>query len=856
MRNAIANVSAKEKKFFIALSCGRFDLVKKIADQGLNIYNVDKLLLEKLKAKFCDSCNDSHLQILWNIRPNIAKSQDYFSLTLNHACGKGNVRLVKNLYNKYQDSKSKYCHPMIYACKSGSLSLVKYLLSKGEDILEKDQFENCNACLYQACLKGHLALVKFLIKKGAAICADHEKIINSSCRSGNVKLVDYLINTGIGVNQLDFESMKESCHSGSIKMVHYLLDKGIELYKDEKDALYYACWSGNLKLVEYLDQHGANYYKNSAMNLAFACYGGNLKILEYLVKKGLSISLQGGDALIAASSEGHISMVKYLVNHEVDIHFKSDEAVKRAVMSSHFNIAQYLLGRGSKIYFTNSKLDDFFRSTIFSHANGIKFLISSGLRGYNEEILMRACDYCDDLNIVKYLFDIYKPSTQAIYSVIVNLTSSDFKLEILKFVFNRLQDTLISQETLINAARGALSYKAFKIFEFLWPKIYDKNSLNACYHSGLLLCRKGELSFPSPCYRHLYSMEVFLFLFEKGIPSNLRRIEIIRIIAKMDDLNKLDKIINQLNLGRKRIINEGFLQLVSLSRYITLLNNLKYFIKRGADVNANKGAALQNVCSIGNYKVAKYLISQGADTSINSAENIKSAAKFGYLKIFKLLHHHKVDIHCFDQSPLKIAIDSQQVNIVEYLLKYGADIHIDQEYPLRAACKLGNYPIVKFLISYGANLSISTPEIITEAATIGGNIYIVQLLSENGVNFNDNIFDLLNIAINYNHIELFNYYLRCIKDVNPNYTDFILVACKFSSLEILQTLMQKGISKERIQFDAFQQSLLDKNFSFADKLIQFGFDINKFRHDLFKSAWRFNDEEILNYLFKRCNNSL
>ena len=119
-----------------------------------------------------------------------------------------------------------------------------------------------------------------------------------------------------------------------------------------------------------------------------------------------------------------------------------------------------------------------------------------------------------------------------------------------------------------------------------------------------------------------------------------------------------------------------------------LLDNVKYFVSKGSDVNAKHVGYMDDVtftplaaaAYCGRPEITKYLVSKGADVDVKGQWN---------------------------QTPLHLAVDSNRANfeVVLFLVEKGANVNAKTESgetPFDGASKRGNPQIIMLLESKGA----------------------------------------------------------------------------------------------------------------------------------------------------------
>lgn len=161
--------------------------------------------------------------------------------------------------------------------------------------------------------------------------------------------------------------------------------------------------------------------------------------------------------------------------------------------------------------------------------------------------------------------------------------------------------------------------------------------------------------------------------------------------------------------------------------YNLVLKYLKYFVSKGADVNAKvetkngDGATpLLAAAAFGNVEVVKFLVSKGADVTVGmrgiTPLHLAGDSKDKDGEIAKFLVSKGADVNAkIDKdhkkyggsTPLHVAAEGN-IEVVKFLVSKGVDVNAKNstgQTPLHVAVKEGNVEVVKFLVSKGADVN-------------------------------------------------------------------------------------------------------------------------------------------------------
>ncbi len=223
--------------------------------------------------------------------------------------------------------------------------------------------------------------------------------------------------------------------------------------------------------------------------------------------------------------------------------------------------------------------------------------------------------------------------------------------------------------------------------------------------------------------------------------------------------------------------NSVLLESASSSR----LENVKYFLSKGADVNAIDKyhcSPLRYASLFGDHEICKLLIDAGAD--IEHMDDEDNSILATALKRAK-------------QQP-------QNVIVVKHLIKAGVDLSkkINTYTPLYHACKIGSYEIAKMFIDTGVDVN-EPDEDENVALTAAANYpQLIALLLSHGANpkpFNKNMYNStpLIMASKFGNVASMKLLIEAGGDINDKTIDpIIFEAVKWGKIDMVAFLIEQG----------------------------------------------------------------
>ncbi len=153
------------------------------------------------------------------------------------------------------------------------------------------------------------------------------------------------------------------------------------------------------------------------------------------------------------------------------------------------------------------------------------------------------------------------------------------------------------------------------------------------------------------------------------------------------------------------------------------LDNVKFLLSKGINVNGYNDSAVRGACCKGQLEIVKFLVDEGANIHANNDNAIELASENGHIDTVKFLAliDFNVDVNkrekatindrfilpqrlytCYD-SAIKKAIINGHIEIVKFLLKREKHyIHLHGESALSLAESISNTEIAEFLVDAGA----------------------------------------------------------------------------------------------------------------------------------------------------------
>jgi ankyrin repeat protein len=330
-----------------AILLGRFDEAKDVIDNGFDIIDFRKNLIEK-KQYNCSHCSMNHLDVACSLffgKDKWSGRDSYKKYTLYHACAMGDFELVKKLGIKKQNINTA----LYYASKSANIELIQYLLDKS-----KKKYRGIKNALHRACYFGNISVVRFLIVP--SVIRLDPNLLCYACASGSIELVKFLINLGANIydsEELMTKLFNQFCN-GYSDIPSFILDDKLVTQKNAS-AMTYACYGTNVKLVKYLHEKGVALNNHVKDKLAFCCIQQDVSTIRYLISHGLKLKEQE-DLFIFSCSRGYKKVTDLFISDGVDIHAKNELALAHCISNNRLEMANYLVLLGANLHSNDAAL--------------------------------------------------------------------------------------------------------------------------------------------------------------------------------------------------------------------------------------------------------------------------------------------------------------------------------------------------------------------------------------------------------------------------------------------------------------------------------------------------------------------
>lgn len=154
------------------------------------------------------------------------------------------------------------------------------------------------------------------------------------------------------------------------------------------------------------------------------------------------------------------------------------------------------------------------------------------------------------------------------------------------------------------------------------------------------------------------------------------------------------------------LIAKIFLNIVIYQGHIKLATEFIKQCKRLVDVNDNK--ALQICADLNHHELMRILIDNGANIHANRSAAICLASYKSNIKVMKILLKAGIDIHTNNDEALRFACQDGYYDVVRLLVENGANIHANDDEAVGWAAGFGHVDIVKYLIIHGAFIYANT----------------------------------------------------------------------------------------------------------------------------------------------------
>ncbi|VDI42961.1 serine/threonine-protein phosphatase 6 regulatory ankyrin repeat subunit A [Mytilus galloprovincialis] len=787
--------------FYVACEKGRIAVVRYLMkyNEDINAENLDKT------TALSATCLNGHTilaQLLLDNKADMNITNKLNQNSLHFACLKGNVKLVNVLlfgdYNVDINNVDTFGHTALHAaCQNGHTETVKTLIEFGMDVNQKN--ENCRTPLYLACEHGYYDTVKLITEymcskqisstKPIADELNHLHSTNSgitvlhvACKKGQTEVVKLLLDVGMKINDTSIHGSSPlilACKGGHYDTVKFLLDLNnqtldsrVDTYKRDINgwsALHAACYKGHTEVVKLLIDVCMNLDETSytgSTPLFLACQRGNFETVKYLLDlNGKNINsrvdtrkkrVNGLSALHTACINGHLDIVKLLVNVGVNLNDTSNKGCTplfQACEEGHYEIVKFLLDLNGQAL--NSR-------------------VNTTLTDSTEWSVLDVACYNGHIEVVKLLVD-----------VCINL--------------NRTTDY---GSTPLNKACQKGHYDTVKFLLDLNGQVLNSRvdtTIKSLFGGSALhvACKNGHI-------------EVVKLLVDVGMNLNDTSNSGSTPLHKACEDGHCDTVKWLLDLNGQALnsrVDTTIKDIIGWSAlHVACYNGHEKVVKLLIDVGmypndtANSGATpLHKACQKGHYDTAKYLLDLNGQT-VNSRVDTTIKDKDGW-------------------SALHVACQKGHIEVVKLLINVGLNINDTTNSgstPLYLACQEGQFETVKYLMFLNGPILNSRVDTTIkcdngfsalEIACINGNLQIVKVLFDVGMNPNDKSnagTTPFYQACRNGHYEIVKYFLNLNRKLSNSRVDTTIkdkdgwsalhVACFNGHAEIIKLLVAVGMN--------------------------------------------------------------
>ena len=351
---------------------------------------------------------------------------------------------------------------------------------------------------------------------------------------------------------------------------------------------------------------------------------------------------------------------------------------------------------------------------------------------------------CENDQVVKFYKSIEKCNDKyGDYGVKVIFDESNILiLDVLSFQANQMmnshtrhciKDNISSWNSYVGGEQDRTFNKQYYIYNFNLPSTEQESVIGITIdHNGsITACHlKNDASFSQiksrlKQWEKEYSIDVDLFSTLKPMSK--------------EEVQKKERRI----LSNREIVKPG----------LSISDIRKLLVEDGADVNAGRGAPLDNAVSEGDYEKVKFLLEFGALTNLRDKDGNPTINKVQDLEdskiafdIVKLLVKYGSDL---TGKVFKAMVGDYDA--VKFCLDNGMDPNFSNNLPVRFAIKRGHFSIVKLLVEYGGDVDKKGMNIAW--AYEAGNKEIVDYLIGKGVKDYDKAMEWITLSAKFSDKE-------------------------------------------------------------------------------------------------------
>jgi ankyrin repeat protein len=222
-----------------------------------------------------------------------------------------------------------------------------------------------------------------------------------------------------------------------------------------------------------------------------------------------------------------------------------------------------------------------------------------------------------------------------------------------------------------------------------------------------------------------------------------------------------------------------------------LIRTVESLLNRGANIDAEDGAALQAALRNGEHATARLLLDRGADANAGYGQALLDAVIRIDHTTVQLLLDRGADINIRRGEALLVAVHNAQDSTVQLLLNRGADVNVRDGQALMGAVVLGTNKTIELLLSGGADVNVRDGQVLIHAV-VRGLYSIVQLLLESGADINAGNGESLTAAVKHGRHTIAQLLLDRGADVDLNHGEVLRGASRWGNVTSVQMLLERG----------------------------------------------------------------
>ena len=128
------------------------------------------------------------------------------------------------------------------------------------------------------------------------------------------------------------------------------------------------------------------------------------------------------------------------------------------------------------------------------------------------------------------------------------------------------------------------------------------------------------------------------------------------------------------------------------------------------DFRSNEDEAFRTACEMGHLDMVKFFVSRGADVNAKNNYGLKWASYQGHLEVVDYLVSIGADIHATDDNALILASQEGKIDVVKFLLKNGANVNAQCNEAIFLANHYKHYEVAYHLILNGAPIDYASDD--------------------------------------------------------------------------------------------------------------------------------------------------